>query len=186
MSKPAKAKERELRTANVSAWAAVFAVVVAVAGLGYQILHDRSTGASVDARFGKEDERLGKIEAGLRLLTSSVAPNLYKAMDDSLRSALSLPALEAAPKLASAAAVVQQLDRAKAKLPAATVDQTVPQLSQVAAKHSDLPETWGLIGDFISYRSQAAQTGLVQSYLPATRNQYPFPSSTSQTLQLRL
>lgn len=59
---------------------------VALAALLYTIHHDKTSGSSFDARLGMRDERLGKLETGLRIVAASVAPQ--HELDESLKAAL--------------------------------------------------------------------------------------------------
>ncbi len=143
-------KDEERRNFRISIVSLIVSFIVALimgGGLGYQIWHDSRSNASADVRFGK-------IETTIRLLTETVAPQLYKGVSDSLASALSLPGKEAAPKLASAAAIIEQLQTAKTSVPITAVNETGNTLNEMARVHQNLPQTWAVIGDFITYRSQ--------------------------------
>lgn len=168
----AKAQRRNFRLALA---AFVVSILIPGGNLGYQFYRDRHTGASNEARFKG-------IEFALRVLTQTVAPQIYKSVDDSLRSALSLSPAEAAPKLASAASAIKQLQAAKAPVPVEDVNATAQELGKVADTHGNLPETWNVVGQFISYRSQMAE-GWIQISLPSCYDQSPKSLITKATSQ---
>jgi hypothetical protein len=155
--------------ANRAFWLSVIALVVSsvisVAALIYQIYRDRQARTSTDTRFAK-------VETVLRMLTAAVAPQLQKAVDDSLASALAKPD-EAKEKLVFAGQVIHQLRQATQQAalvqPAALI-KTSEQLTGIVSAKSDLPQTWETVGEFISYRSSVLFTGdpqqLVQIELP--------------------
>jgi len=151
-----KAKKWNRRMLVISLIVAIFFPSFNIA---YNVIHDRSIKKYSDARFGT-------IETALRLLTAMVAPQLQKAMDDSLASAISIKSgNEAGAKLVFAKSVVRQLRDAKAILPISAVSETNQKLTTVADRHTDLPETWSVIGDFLTYRSQMIE-GWPQTDLP--------------------
>jgi hypothetical protein len=151
-----RARKWSLRIAILSL---ILTTIFSAANFGYQVWRDRSTKKSTDARFGN-------IESVLRLLTGTVALQLQKAVDDSLVSAISANTRDdAKDKLIFASSAIRQLADAKVTLnPTGSIDMT-RYLDRVAQVHQDLPETWRVIGDFISYRSETAET-FEQSALP--------------------
>jgi len=154
------AKWQEAHSNRNFALAIISLIATALLGFGnfgYQIYRDRSNKASSETRFGK-------IEATLRLLTGAVAPQLQKAVDDNLSSALAKPN-EAKDKLVRAESVIHQLRESTVSLPNDAVDRTSQQLNDLVTVKSDLPETWATVGEFITYRSQVIG-GWRESTLP--------------------
>ena len=150
---------------------AVVSVLIAASGLGYQIYRDSHPKASTEARFAK-------IETALRLLTGAVAPQLQKAVDDSLAAALQKPS-EAKEQLKYSSQIIRQLRDSNIHLPTAAIANTSASLSNVVSSTPDaeLPQTWATVADFISYRSSMFFSGdvtaLSQSELPDCTENLP-------------
>jgi hypothetical protein len=144
-----RARKWSLRIAILSL---VLTSVFSAANFGYQLWRDRSIKKSTDTRFGN-------IESVLRLLTATVAPQLQKAVDDSLVSAISAKTnSDARNSLEFAGAALHQLRDSKVAFNPTEATETIRHLDQVIQKHQNIPETWRVVGEFISYRSQITET----------------------------
>lgn len=156
-------KESEKKTLRIAKASLTLTTIFALLNFGYVVLHNYYGGKSSDARFQG-------IETALRMLTGAVAPQLQKAVDDSLTSAVSAPANDASDKISYAEAVIHQLSDAKVSLPKDALVRTSYQFNALADSHETSPQTWSAIGEFITYRSQVIQ-GWEQTNLPACTDQ---------------
>jgi hypothetical protein len=127
----------------------VVSVMIALGNLGYQFLHDHSSSKTNEKRFSN-------IETSLRLLTATVAPQLQKAVDDSLQSALKSGGQQndAKKQLAFARDAIGQLNQASAPMTKETAAFTASRINDVTSAYKGLPETWQAAAEFITYRSR--------------------------------
>jgi hypothetical protein len=72
----------------------------------------------------------------------------------SLSSAVSATPTDAKNQLAQAATAIRQLQKAKVRLPESAASEAASDVNKLIDTHQDLPETWSVVGDFITYRSQ--------------------------------
>ena len=140
----------------------IVSLVVGLGNVGVQVWKLYRPDTTAETRFAK-------IETTLRLLTATVAPQLSKAVDDSLAAALADPR-EAKDKLAYAGTVIRQLRQASIALPNEAVAKTGAQLNNLALADSSIPQTWATAGDFITYRSQLS-LGWEDIHLPPCTDQ---------------
>jgi hypothetical protein len=63
------------------------------------------------------------------------------------------------------------LNQAKVTLPEKTIEETTAQLTKILTTHQELPETWTVVGDFITYRSQMIR-GWQEANLPLCDSQF--------------
>lgn len=133
------------RTFALAVTSLVVSVLLTLSNFAYQIWRDSSNGKSSVARFEK-------IETSLRLLTATVAPQLQKAVDDSLASAILRPS-EAKEKANLAGTVITQLSESSVSLTKESVTKTSAQLNDLATVDGTIPEVWTTTGKFITYRS---------------------------------
>jgi hypothetical protein len=92
-------------------------LILGTLSLGYTVVKDYVGGRS-------SDKRLGNIETSLRVLTQTVAPQIYKSIDDSLRSALTQNGPDSAKSLAGAQANMKQLQALNVRLDAKQLMQS--------------------------------------------------------------
>lgn len=126
-------------------------LILGTLSLGYTVVKDYVGGRS-------SDKRLGNIETSLRVLTQTVAPQIYKSIDDSLRSALTQNGPDSARSLAGAQANMKQLQALNVRLDAKQLMQSGDVLANVTLAHPELGEVWATSGQLISYRSQSSAT----------------------------
>ena len=124
-------------------------LILGTLSLGYTVVKDYVGGRS-------SDKRLGNIETSLRVLTQTVAPQIYKSIDDSLRSALTQNGPDSAKSLAGAQANMKQLQALNVRLDAKQLMQSGDVLANVTLAHPELGEVWATSGQLISYRSQSS------------------------------
>src|ERR1017187_89925 len=162
-----EAAKKAQKYALISTVTAVVMVILAAFGQGYTIYHDHTVGRSVDGR-------LTGIETSLRLLTQTVAPQLYEAVDDSLHNALVMPAPEAAKALDGAQASLKQLQELKVAPDTRQLNSSAALLANVTLVHPELGESWAASGQLISYRSSLEPTASTRScYDAAAYNPQP-------------
>jgi hypothetical protein len=142
------------RTFRLALWSIIVSLIIGLGNIGYQIFRDHSNRISTETRFGK-------IETALRLLTGSVAPQLQKALDDSLASALVGDQQKANEHIEFAKTVIHQLREAKVTQPAAAIETTRQGLETLVQEKATLPSAWGTAAEFISYRSALSHEDLV-------------------------
>jgi hypothetical protein len=134
------------RTYRLSVIAIVVSAFLGAGNLTYQAIRDHFNNASSGVRFGK-------IETALRLLTGTVAPQLQKAVDDSLANAL-LDQIKAPAQMDYAKTVIHQLREAKVSLPNNGIQQTTQYVEDLVQARAGAPQTWSMAAEFISYRSE--------------------------------
>ena len=102
------------------------------------------------------EKHFGSIDASLRLLTSTVAPQLLQAVDDNLRAVLSetpIQPTQTSQALAKIETDTASLRKLKAPLPAQQINQTTALLEKVVNQYPDNPSAWGAAAQMVSYRS---------------------------------
>ena len=135
-------------SASLPPWLMVILGVIGLlytAGKGY--FEGRSTSRQLDT-----------IETSLRVLTQTIAAQIYQSIDDSLRSALTQNGSDSAKSLANAQAEMKQLQDAKVRVDAKQLMQSGAVLANVTVAHPELGEVWATSGQLISYRSQSSAT----------------------------
>jgi hypothetical protein len=143
------------RTFWLSFVALVASVSLGLGNLEYQIHRDNSNRRSTEKRFSN-------IETVLRLLTAATAPQMQKAVDDSLQTALAEPS-KAKESIEYAGAIIRQFRNANVSIPESDLTKTGSQLATLLGARGNLPQAWNTAGEFISYRSQSSVADL--SYL---------------------
>lgn len=140
----------------------IVTVVLWTGNFAYGIWKDHRTVQSSDSRFAN-------IETSLRLLTATVAPQLQKAIDDSLRSALSTPA-DTADNIRYAKAAISQLRESHIAIQPAAAAQTAQKLAELSIADKSSPEIWSTAAEFVTYRSESL-TNWRQISLPVCTNE---------------
>lgn len=169
------AKADELKTQKSSVRVSRWMLIVGMLSLIYTVFHDYHSGSAIDGRLnsidntlivvdntlGQVNTKIGGRQAGLRIVTQTVAPQLYKALDDSLSFALTLPSPEAAKALATTQASLKQLRESQIPPDKSELDQSAVLLENVTLLHPEIGEGWAASGQLISYRSSniAPQSG---------------------------
>ncbi len=141
-----RTQQRKERAASRAFLISVIAVIISAAALGWQIYQ------SVIQKRNYE-RHLGNIDASLRLLTATVAPQLQKAIDDSLMSALKADTPQALQSLAKVETETVNLRKLGAKLPPKDIDQSASLLAQAVALHPNSSYGWAAAAQMVSYRS---------------------------------
>ncbi len=90
------------------------------------------------------------------MLTETVAPQLYKSVDDSLSSATIQTNGDAAKTLLDANFEIKQLQNLQPIPDSSRITRSGTLLSAVVNTHPDLPETWQTAAQLITYRSVAS------------------------------
>lgn len=123
------------------------AVVIAILALGWQVIQFFYQKHSYERKFGN-------IETSIRLLTATVAPQLQKAIDDSLVSALTDTPIQASQTLAKVASDTANLRQLKAPLPTQQISRTSALLERVVNQYPEDASAWGAAAQMVSYRSE--------------------------------
>jgi len=165
------------RSFRLSVIAIIVSGAIGVGNLLYQMYRDRSNRTSAEVRFGK-------IETSLRLLTGTVAPQLQKAVDDSLKGALSGDQGKAKSELEFARTAIKQLREANVSQPSAAFEATSQHVENLVKAKADIPETWATAAEFISYRSALTHEDLSQlkKSLPRCVDMQPHPATTAEAI----
>jgi hypothetical protein len=145
------------RTFTLAIISLIVSGLLGIGNVGFQVWRDHSNQKSNEIRFTG-------IQTSLRLLTATVAPQLQKAVDDSLASALVKPS-QAKDKVVFAGSIIEQLNQSSIPLPSEEVVKTGMQLSDLTIASHEIPEVWETAGKFINYRSKMV-TGWENSNLP--------------------
>lgn len=158
-----KARKSELRISRGM-------LILGVVGLLYTVGHDFFQSRSSDRRFGN-------IETALRILTQTVAPQVYKSIDDSLNAALNQNDADAAKTLNSTQVAIKRLNDLQVVPDNTQLVQSGTSLVHVVNAHPNLPETWRVAGQLIDYR-----------FAPNASKSLPDcqPSGTTASLQKNL
>jgi hypothetical protein len=160
---PTDRQKRRERADRLTRWVGVASVLIALLSvlvnvwIGHNsVVHDRSANTSVDTKIGTIGERLGKIETAVRLLAAATAPQMQKAIDDSLAVAVSsgirADVNSSLFRVAAAAATLKN-----GKVPA-NADQSrswAKAAAEVTKTHSELPGAWSAAAALIDYDSMA-------------------------------
>lgn len=128
---------------------------VALAALSYTIHHDKTSGSSFDARLGIRDERLGRLETGLRIVAASVAPQLQHELDESLKAALQKSSSSLPQQLLRFKQETASLRMLKVPLSPLQSRETGETLAEATKIHGELVQTWEAVAEYVSYRSNA-------------------------------
>jgi hypothetical protein len=163
--------EHNKRTFRLALASLIVSGLLAGGNLAYQIIRDHSSKASLEARFVK-------IETALRILTGAAAPQLEKAVDDSLRSALAEPT-KAKPNAEFAGQVIRQMGDANITMSNATIKNASEHLESLIENKADIAEVWTTAGQFLTYRSEML-SGWAQTALPSCSKQLPVGLATNK------
>jgi hypothetical protein len=125
-------------------------LLLGILSLSYTMLHDILTTRSTD-------HRLRGIESSLRILTQTVAPQIYRSIDDNLRSAVTQQGPEAVKSLVVAQASIRQLQDSRVSPDETQLKQTASLLANVTVAHPELGEGWATSEQLISYRTSQTQ-----------------------------
>ena len=135
------AKDRRI-SKNVS----IISLTLAASSFIYTCVRDYKGSKSADHRFTS-------LETSLRILTASVAPQLYKSISDSLSAALAPSEANAAASLQATKEVIKQLQLSKIVPNEAATREAGTALARVSLAHPELAPVWETASQLISYRS---------------------------------
>jgi hypothetical protein len=97
--------------------------------------------------------RLGKLEAALRILTATVAPQLQHEVDETLKAAALAP-VDRADKLAESAQTnLKNLRQLDIPIPQEAAQQLTTSTEALVESHPDSPSSWNVATQLVSYRT---------------------------------
>ncbi len=131
-------------------WLSCVAVLISLLALIYTAWHDHR-------RDKSSDLRLGNLEATVRLLAATVAPQLQHEVDETLRSAVVASKDDAATLAATAQNDISNLRKLSAPLPANKSEQLAASAQNLVKAHPDIKSVWGATAELVSYRSGSYQ-----------------------------
>jgi hypothetical protein len=134
-------------------WVATVGVVVALIGVV-------SGWIQQDANAKKFGNRLLAVESSLRVLTQTVAPQIYQSINDSLSAAaVALNRTDAVKDLQTATAGINQLSVANVPPDANQLKRTGEILKRVTTANSQTPEAWTAAVQFVNYKYHSTPAG---------------------------
>lgn len=134
-------------------WVSCAAVLISLLTFTYTVWHDHRRDTSTDRRDTSTDSRLGKLEATVRLLAATVAPQLQHEVDETLRSAVIASKDDAATLATTAQNDLANLRKLSAPLPADKSEQLAASAQNLVNAHPDITSVWGATAELVSYRS---------------------------------
>lgn len=129
------------------------ALCVSIWSSYWQVHQTNLQKSSVDSQKKSADKQFGEIQTSIRLLTATVAPQLQKAIDDSLQSSLTATPQKAAQTFAAVQSRTSSLRQLKVHQPEQELAQTSLILKNAVDAHPDVPAAWAASAEWISYRS---------------------------------